>query len=87
MPFPYLHFQRQCAEAMQFYAKIFDGKLEMMKWADSPESAPKSAFATTAAMNELGASNHQQTISTADSHILPAAWKCSECSCSFTRLK
>ena len=34
---PYLHFQGNCAEAMQFYADVFGATdLQMMKYADAP---------------------------------------------------
>ena len=35
---PYLHFQGNCAEAMQFYADVFGaGDLQLMKYADAPD--------------------------------------------------
>lgn len=34
---PYLHFQDNCKEAMQFYHKLFGGNLEIMTIGDSPE--------------------------------------------------
>ena len=35
---PYLNFDGNCAEAFEFYAKLFDGKIEMMTtFADAPE--------------------------------------------------
>lgn len=33
---PYLHFDENCKEAMQFYQTLFEGNLEMMHIADSP---------------------------------------------------
>ena len=37
---PYIHFQGNCAEAMQAYAKIFGATdLQMMRYADAPPSA------------------------------------------------
>ncbi|GAB5374609.1 MAG: VOC family protein [Acuticoccus sp.] len=33
---PYLHFRGDCADAMQFYAEVFGGSLEMMTFADGP---------------------------------------------------
>jgi PhnB protein len=33
---PYLHFQDNCKEAMQFYQKIFGGDLEIMPIGESP---------------------------------------------------
>ncbi len=34
---PYVHFQGQCAEALTFYAKVFDGtNLQLMRYADGP---------------------------------------------------
>jgi PhnB protein len=39
-PIPYLAFNGNCAEAMQFYARVLGGKLEvMMRNADSPFAA------------------------------------------------
>lgn len=38
---PYLHFQGQCAEAMQFYADLMGGSdLNMMGYKDAPEGPP-----------------------------------------------
>jgi PhnB protein len=40
---PYLAFDGNCADAMGFYAKVLDGKLEMMTFGKSPmaEQTPK----------------------------------------------
>jgi PhnB protein len=40
---PYLNFDGRCAEAFRFYERLFDGKLELMTFGDSPmggEMAP-----------------------------------------------
>lgn len=38
---PYLHFQGQCAEALAFYATVFNGSgLQTMRYADGPEAPP-----------------------------------------------
>jgi PhnB protein len=38
MPIPYLHFQGHCAEALAFYADIFDAPdLQLMRYADAPD--------------------------------------------------
>jgi PhnB protein len=38
---PYIHFQGQCADAMAFYARVFDGTdIQMMRYADGPQSSP-----------------------------------------------
>jgi PhnB protein len=38
MPIPYLHFQGHCAEALAFYAKIFDANdLQLMRYSDAPD--------------------------------------------------
>jgi PhnB protein len=34
---PYLNFNGNCAEAMQFYQSIFGGKLDMQRFGDTPE--------------------------------------------------
>ena len=35
---PYIHFQGQCAEALTFYASLFNGTdLQMMRYADGPD--------------------------------------------------
>jgi len=37
---PYIHFQGQCADALAFYAKVFDGtNLQTMRYADGPEAS------------------------------------------------
>ncbi len=39
---PYLHFQGNCAEALEFYRDIFDGTgLQLMRYADQPEAKPE----------------------------------------------
>jgi len=45
-PIPYLAFDGNCADAMRFYAKVFDGKLDMLTFGQSPMSAqtPKDAL-------------------------------------------
>jgi PhnB protein len=44
-PIPYLAFGGNCAEAMRFYAKVLDGKLDMLTFGQSPmaEQTPKDA--------------------------------------------
>ncbi len=38
---PYIHFQGQCAEALAFYAQVFNGTgLQTMCYADGPEAPP-----------------------------------------------
>ncbi len=34
---PYLHFDENCREAMQFYQSLFGGELELMPIGDSPD--------------------------------------------------
>ena len=43
---PYLAFNGDCADAMRFYAKVLDGKLEMMSFGQSPmaDQMPKEAL-------------------------------------------
>lgn len=41
MPYPYLHFQGHCADAMAFYADVFGGELTIMKWSDAPAETPQ----------------------------------------------
>jgi PhnB protein len=43
---PYLAFNGNCAEAMRFYAKVLDGKLEMLNFGQSPmaDQTPKDAL-------------------------------------------
>ncbi len=41
MPYPYLHFQGHCADAMTFYADVFGGELTIMKWSDAPADTPQ----------------------------------------------
>lgn len=36
---PYLQFNGNCREAMEFYKNCFGGKLELMTFADAPENA------------------------------------------------
>jgi PhnB protein len=45
-PIPYLAFDGNCADAMRFYAKVFDGKLDMLTFGQSPmsEQTPKDAL-------------------------------------------
>lgn len=39
---PYLHFQGNCAEAMETYAKLFgSGDVTMMRYAEAPEATPE----------------------------------------------
>ena len=36
---PYIHFQGQCAEALEFYKQVFHGRdLQMMRYAEAPET-------------------------------------------------
>lgn len=37
---PYLFFNGNCREAMNFYAGVFGGKLDMMTYADAPTNVP-----------------------------------------------
>ena len=38
MPMPYIHFQGQCAEALDFYADVFGASdLSMMRYSDAPD--------------------------------------------------
>ncbi len=43
---PYLAFDGNCAEAMRFYAKVLDGKLDMLTFGQSPmaDQTPKDAM-------------------------------------------
>lgn len=45
-PIPYLAFDGNCAEAMRFYAKVLDGKLDLMTFGQSPmaDQTPKDAM-------------------------------------------
>src|ERR1700731_3466839 len=45
-PIPYLAFDGNCADAMRFYAKVLDGKLDVLTFGQSPmsEQAPKDAL-------------------------------------------
>jgi PhnB protein len=45
-PIPYLAFDGNCAEAMRFYAKVLDGKLDLMTFGQSPmaDQTPKEAM-------------------------------------------
>src|ERR1700724_2272731 len=45
-PIPYLAFDGNCADAMRFYAKVFDGKLDLLTFGQSPmaEQTPKDAL-------------------------------------------
>ena len=45
-PIPYLAFDGNCADAMRFYAKVLNGKLDMLTFGQSPMSAqtPKDAL-------------------------------------------
>jgi PhnB protein len=45
-PIPHLAFDGNCADAMRFYAKVLDGKLDMMTFGQSPMSGqmPKDAL-------------------------------------------
>ncbi|RYF65951.1 MAG: VOC family protein, partial [Comamonadaceae bacterium] len=36
---PYIFFKNNCAEAMRFYEKTLDGKLEMMPFKNMPDFA------------------------------------------------
>lgn len=40
---PYLHFQGNCAEAMRFYAEVFGGEVQMMRYSDAPDLPPEMA--------------------------------------------
>jgi PhnB protein len=44
-PIPYLAFDGNCADAMRFYAKVLDGKLDLLTFGQSPmaEQTPKDA--------------------------------------------
>ncbi|MHB8475833.1 MAG: VOC family protein [Steroidobacteraceae bacterium] len=45
-PIPYLAFDGNCADAMRFYAKVLEGKLDMLTFGQSPmsEQTPKDAL-------------------------------------------
>jgi PhnB protein len=45
-PIPYLAFDGNCADAMRFYAKVLDGKLDLLTFGQSPmaEQTPKDAL-------------------------------------------
>jgi PhnB protein len=45
-PIPYLAFDGNCSDAMRFYAKVLDGKLDMLTFGQSPmaEQTPKDAL-------------------------------------------
>jgi PhnB protein len=45
-PIPYLAFDGNCADAMRFYAKALEGKLDMLTFGQSPmsEQTPKDAL-------------------------------------------
>ena len=45
-PIPYLAFDGNCADAMRFYAKVLDGKLDLMTFGQSPMAGqtPKDAL-------------------------------------------
>jgi PhnB protein len=48
---PYIHFQGQCADALAFYATVFDGTdLQTMAYSDGPE-APAAWKASTRVMH------------------------------------
>ncbi len=38
---PYLNFDGKCAEAMEFYHKIFGGKLDIQRFGDAPMQTPE----------------------------------------------
>ncbi len=40
---PYLHFQGNCRAAMQDYAKIFNGALQVMPYSEAPDPSPEMA--------------------------------------------
>lgn len=40
---PYLHFPGTCAEALAFYADLFGGRVELMRYADAPDMPPELA--------------------------------------------
>ena len=40
---PYIHFQGNCAEAMQFYADLFGGELTLFRYRDMPDAPPEFA--------------------------------------------
>ncbi|MCL3781551.1 VOC family protein [Prolixibacteraceae bacterium JC049] len=39
---PYLNFDGNCLEAMQFYTEVFNGKLEVMPFSEGPMEIPES---------------------------------------------
>jgi PhnB protein len=45
-PVPYLAFDGNCTDAMRFYAKVLDGKLDLLTFGQSPmaEQTPKNAL-------------------------------------------
>jgi PhnB protein len=40
---PYIHFQGNCAEAMQFYADLFGGELTLFRYSEMPDAPPNYA--------------------------------------------
>ncbi len=40
---PYLTFNGNCREAMEFYAKVFDGELNIMPFSEAPMEIPEEA--------------------------------------------
>lgn len=72
---PYLSFNGNCREAMNFYKEIFGGNLEMMTWADAPPGSCADgakdkimhACLTNGAFNLMAADNPEKETQIGDS--------------------
>lgn len=50
---PYIHFQGNCAEAMTFYADVFNGDLMLFRYSDMPDAPPEFANCTLVMNSQL----------------------------------
>jgi PhnB protein len=65
---PYIFFKGNCAEAMEFYKDIFGGKLDLMKYEDTPGDFPGKSEMTGKVMNSSLVTDGGFTIRASDTN-------------------
>jgi PhnB protein len=63
---PYIFFKGNCKEAMEFYQKVFGGKLDLMKYDDVPGDFPGKSEMTGKIMNSSLVTDSGFTIRASD---------------------
>ena len=72
---PYIFFKGNCAEAMEFYKNVFGGKLELMKYEDTPGDFPGKSEMIGKVMNSTLVTGKGFTIRASDTNGASAETK------------